>query len=230
MTQPAAAPAEPSPRAAERAAMLAFSASVQMRSLRALDAELQALEAEPRDESRVEKLQIIAGSVDKAARALRMTLAMEERSEIDREVRIRQALAAAEKKAAERAEDLRQRKRKHLGFALERAIETAEDAYASSKTKDRLERVERLVDRESIERETFLDRPMSVILSRLCVELGVKVRPGVWRGADWIKEDGASPETPAVDRPTATAGPVPPPTREAPPPLRSPTPVSHAPP
>jgi hypothetical protein len=128
---------------------------------------------------------------------------MEERSEIDREVRIRQALAAAEKKAAERAEDLRQRKRKHLGFALERAIETAEDTYAASKTKDRLERVERLVDRESIEREAFLDRPMSVILSRLCVELGVKVRPGVWRGADWIKEDGADPK-PASDQPAAS--------------------------
>jgi hypothetical protein len=77
---------------------------------------------------------------------------------------------------------------------------------------------------------------MSVILSRLCVELGVKVRPGVWRGADWIKEDAASPETPAADQPARAASPLAAQLRPAPsaPPLgqsaRPSPPGFHAPP
>jgi hypothetical protein len=228
MTHPDAPSAEPaSPRAAQRAAMLAYAAEVQMRSLKSLDAELAAVVEAPRDESRVDKLERLAGSVEKAARGLRLTLAMEERSELDHEVRVRRALAEAEKKAAARAEELCGRKRAHLGFALERAIETAEDPYANSKVKDRLNRVERLVERESIERDRFLDRPMRETLARLCAELGVKVRPDVWREADWVEVDpvegnqdagtgddaiGGSPEPPPPPpkprRPATPAGPV----------------------
>jgi hypothetical protein len=101
-------------------------------------------------------------------------------------------------------------------------VAASKDKDAMYRRESRLARVERLVERESIERDLFLARPLRETLNRLCQELGMIVPPGVWREADWVEVDppAADPPPPAVVSAPPPRDPSPPPAPRFKPPTR----------
>jgi hypothetical protein len=192
-TDPAAA------RTARRRAVLERLTEMGMKMAEALDAELEAFQAEPRTEDSRKTLTELIDANHQISRSVRLTVALEEKLDLDREVRLRRAETEAARAAQAEAAARFDQGRDLLRHAVEEVID-AEVGLTTNRGSDLRRRLERRVEREGADRESFLGRPVGALITRVCLDLGLDPD---WE--DWPDEPWAATAKACDDRPPREA-------------------------
>jgi hypothetical protein len=129
----------------------------------------------------------------RVSRAVRLSVALEERVEQDAGAPARAAAEAAERARAAVDAEASRRRADVAGVAqdlTETVGELIEDAAFGNETAgDRL--YEALVERvEALDDAALQDRPMVELIARICGDLGLEPDWDLWAEADWVEDAG----------------------------------------
>ena len=195
------APPSPSPRAAQRLAMLEELAGIGMELARALKVQaLAALEPDGAEAPRVTTGDPVA-MFARVARAVRQTVALETRLERpDRDSEI--------ERWRDEAMFARRSRKAHIRDIAETILETeAPESRREWLTEALDARLE--ADREDDDAFTYV--PTGLLVSRICRELGVEPDWSLWADAPWALDEAVrqTPGSPFTDPPHALGRPPP---------------------
>jgi hypothetical protein len=207
MSNPAPAPQDPAPPAADEAPdpsilraerrlrLLEELTEIGMELARALRPEAEARE-EPSDDKARAKGRDPADAFARLSRAVRLTLALEART--DEELRdlksgVSRVSEEARAEAAERAEIAARRDREDRPDRIRELVTSI--AEAEIEDFDELETLCEALEERLAEDEAYIfcgERPLRETVERLCKDLMLTPDPSRWAGEEWIDDDPTS--------------------------------------
>jgi hypothetical protein len=176
-------------RTARRMAALETLTEMGLRLAAAIDAQVEAFVASPPPENAREILNDLARAFHQVTRSVRLSVALEEQLDQDVDARRR----AADRARAEAARDL-------VVQAVEAVIE-ADQALSSFESANARKRLERVIEREYADRETFLGRDVGALIVRLSLELGLDPDWDDWPDEAWAQNAKAADPRPPRETP-----------------------------